>query len=208
MIRSVVAFLLIGLFSPTLYGQRILKKSIPQKHGQFVRIDAHYVFDLSLNTSDSHYVTAEALVEGEYQNEVILNLWEEGQDIFIEADFHPDYKARNDKLEAHKVLSIVMTIAVPKNNSVYLEGSSARFHIEGIYKRLRVNLQDGRCDLNKVYGDVDVLTNSADIFLSTEGGIISARSEYGQVQQDQIPTGPAKYVLNSKSGKIRISRSN
>lgn len=207
MIRSVIAFLLACLFSTALNGQRILKKSIPQKHGQFVHIAAHNAFELNLSTSDSYYLTAEAVVEGEYQNEVLLNLWEDGRDIFIEADFHPDYKVRNDKLGAHKVLSIGMTVSIPEGHSVNVEGSSAHFKILGTYRQLQVNLQDGRCDLNNVLGEVEVLTGTADIYLTTDGGSIDASSQYGLVQQDQIPDGYSQYVLKSKSGKIGISNS-
>ena len=207
MIRGAI-FLLLFTFSSTISAQRILTKSIPQKHGRSFHINAKNSFDVSLRTVKSSIISVKAIAEGEYENDLILNLWEEGSDVFIGVDFHPDYKNRNDKLEAHKVVSVSLDISIPQSCLVYLNGDSAEFELTGVYEKLKVDLKEGRCQLVEVYGDVEVLTEAGDIELSSAGGVVEAVSEYGELKEAKIPLGPATYRLRSKSGNIRIQKTN
>ena len=206
MIRKTVFVLLICTVLNPVYSQRILSKSIPQKHGQYIHIDASRAFEVKLRSVSNSMVSASAVTEGEYENDILLNLWEEGADIFIGIDFHPERKDPNDKLGAHKILSVAMEIAVPESCSVYLNGHNVQFGIEGKYKELSVTLQEGTCELTSVYGTIGIRTNSADISLLSEAGAIEATSKNGRVFQEDLPLGPAEITLESKSGDIRISR--
>ncbi len=205
MIRKAVLFLIICPVLNSAYSQRILSKSIPLKHGQYIHIDASKAFEVKLRSVGNSMISATAQTEGEYQNDILLNLWEEGTNIHLGIDFRPEHQDPNDKLNAHKVLSVSMDIAVPETCSVYLRGLSSQFGIEGKYKELSVSLDDGKCDLTSVYGAIVVLTNSADIDLSSEAGAVEATSKYGAVIEEDIPLGPAAIKLETKSGNIRIS---
>lgn len=208
MTRAAIFFLLLCICSSSVNAQRILTKSIPQKHGRIFHIDAKNSFDVSLKTVKSSIINVKAIAEGEYENDVILNLWEEGSDVFIGIDFHPDYKNRNDKLGAHKVLSVSLDISIPESSLVFLDGDSANFALTGNYESLKVDLREGRCQLDEVYGDVQVTTETGDIELTTTGGAVEAKSEYGELIKAEIPLGQAAYSLRSNSGNIRIKKAN
>lgn len=201
-----ILFLFCGLIP--VNAQRILTKSIPQKHGQVFHINASNSYHLNLRTVNSPIISVKAVAEGEYENDVLLNLFEEGSDIFIGVDFHPDRKNRNDKLGAHKILSVSMDIEVPRSSHVFLIGNSATLSLAGTYQKLNVNLIEGRCELRDIYGEIEVITQKADIELLTSFGVVDAKTEYGVLKEAKIPLGPATYRLRSSSGNILIIESN
>lgn len=206
MIRKAVFLLLLCTVLTSAYSQRVLSKSIPLKHGQNIHIDADLAFEVYLSSANSYMVSATASTEGEYENDILLNLREEGTDIFIGIGFHPEHRKPNDKLSAHKVFSVSLDITVPESCKVTINGLNARFGISGQYQKLRVGLREGKCILGGVYGDVDVKTDSADIILNTSQGVARAASEYGEIIQEELPLGPAAYELNTKSGNVYIYR--
>ncbi len=199
-------FLLIWPVLTSAYSQRILSKSIPSIQGQLIHIDASRAFEVKLRSVNTSMISATAMTEGEYENDILLNIWEEGTNIRIAIDFRPERNDPNDKLDAHKVLSVSMDIAVPETCSLYLNGLSSEFAIEGRYKELKVSLEDGKCNLTSVYGTIEVLTDSADINLLSEAGAVEAISKYGTVVQEELPLGPAAIRLETKSGDVRISQ--
>lgn len=206
MIKKAVLILLISTVSSAIYGQRILSKRLVYKNAQNFYIDAQQCFKVRLNTNTEQEVSVRAFVEGEYEKDLVLDLWEEGSHVHIGTSFHPDYEVKNDKLSAHKIISASLEISIPVEMTVFLKGTSTRTEIEGLYKQLQVVVQDGRCDLAQVYGVVQVTTTTGEICLKSEEGVVSADTEYGRLSIQDIPLGDAEYLLKSVSGDIHVIR--
>ena len=123
---------------PELKAQRMIEKSLVNKNVRFFYIDSSLAYQLILDTNLSGEIGLRASIEGEYQNEIVLNVQESGSDLFISPAFSPEYQFKNDKLSAHKVISISLEISVPENLSVHLTGTSTNVKAKGVYKLLQV----------------------------------------------------------------------
>ena len=203
--KSVLLFLLCAVFQ-SAHAQRIIEKSLVNKHARFFYIDSSLAYEVLLVTNKSHEISIRAIVEGEYQNGIMLNVQESGSDLFISTSFSPEFRIKNDKLSAHKVISVKLEIAVPEKHSVLLKGNYTNLNAKGLFKLLEVDLEEGSCYLDQTSGDIRVNTKSGEIVLESNKGYVEAASQYGSVETDQLPLGEAVYKLNSTSGNIRVIR--
>ena len=176
------------------------------KHARFFYIDAVLAYDVLLGTNNSKEIKIQATVEGEYQNEIVLDIQESGSELFIGTIFSPEFRARNDKLSAHKVVSIALEILLPEGHSANLKGVFTHLKASGKYKLLQVDLQDGPCHLDQLSGDIRVTSNSGSIILESKSGAVDAATEHGLLQADDLPLGNSVYYLRSKYGNIQITR--
>ena len=159
-----------------------------------------------MHTARTKQVQVEASIEGEYSKDLLISIEEEGTTVRISAGFHPNFINPNDKLSAHKVVSIALQITVPEFKDVSIFGTNSNVEIEGKYQNLDVKLSDGRCKLNNVSEMVEVTTQKGDIWLSADSGAILAESAYGQVENDQIPKGQNQYTLKTVEGNIHLRK--
>ena len=206
MIKKAIFPLLFCVVLLPLKAQRIINKSFVNKHARFFYIDAGQAHKVSLGTNDSKEIRIKATIEGEYQNEIVLDIQESGSEIYIGTMFSPEFRAKNDKLSAHKVVSIALEIIVPQGRSANLKGSYTHLRASGNYKLLQVDLQDGSCHMDQLSGDIRVISNSAPILLESKSGVVDAATEYGQLQSDDLPLGNSVYYLRSTNGNIHITR--
>lgn len=200
-------FLVLGFFSLLhVHGQKLVKKALINEGITSVQIDSQYCYRVNLSTAKTNEIHVAASMEGEYSNELLISIEEKGTTVFISSGFQPNYSNPNDKLSAHKVISIKMDVIVPEQRSVALYGTSSNVLVEGIYKNLKVQLNDGRCTLQNVKGKVEVLTQKGDILASTTSGNIIAESQYGTIASEEIPQGPTEYILNTITGNIHLKK--
>jgi len=199
-------FILVFLTLNFLTAQKGIKKSIVDSTISSFQIDVSNCFEVQLSTADTDEVVVEATIDGEYRKDLVLNVKEEGKTVLIDAGFQPNFENPNDKLSAHKVISIALSIKLPSFKNVFVFGTSCNALVTGAYERLRITLNDGTGYLNKVDGIAEVTTQSGDIHVTGEAALILSNSKYGKVLGEQIPTGNNKYVLNSVTGNIRLQR--
>lgn len=148
----------------------------------------------------------EAALDGEYGKDLIVRIEEIGSTARISAGFQPSFVAPNDKLSAHKLVSISLSIIMPAQHRVLVNGTSSDVTISGTYSDLQVILDDGRCLLDTVDGKVAVHTQSGDITLAHARGTVIPRSKYGRVCVDSIPKGDSVYSLDSVTGDIELRK--
>ncbi len=151
-------------------------------------------------------MTIEAVIDGEYTNDQLVSIQQKGAGILIETGFQPNFIAPNDKLSAHKVISISLTIMLPEDKNVEVFGTNSTVQVTGTYENLKVILDDGRCYLENVSRSALISTRSGDIFANCPSGTIEAFSKFGTVQSDTIPHGNNYYSLTSTTGNVSIHK--
>ncbi|QBA65202.1 hypothetical protein [Muriicola soli] len=198
----ILVFLLLGI-KPGL-GQNVVRKVLLLPHITTIQIDADSLSQVSLETVSGSELSLEAVMEGEYKKDLSIELVEEGNTLRVSAAIQPFFIQPNDKLSAHKVIAISLSIGIPEDKIVYLYGTSARVSAMGIYKNLKVVLSDGQCVLKEAGDHISVTTQSGNIVLYTAGGSIRVNTKYGRVERDSIPLGENNFALQSNSGNITI----
>lgn len=201
------AILLTLLFVSSLArGQKVIQKTILNAETISVLIDAANCFEINLSTVDTDEVTVAALIDGEYNRDLLVNIERKGATVAISAGFQPNFIRPNDKLSAHKVVSIALDIKLPKYKTVRLFGTNCNVSVSGVYENLNVSLNDGRCNLNKVSEMTEVTTQSGDIILIDDKATIRAQSKYGRVANGNIPKGDNQFILSTITGNIEIKK--
>lgn len=186
--------------------QKVVKKSIVDRSISSFQIDASNCFDIHIETTDTYEMFVEANIDGEYRKDLVLKVKEEGSTVLISAGFRPNFENPNDKLSAHKVVSIALRIQLPAHKNVRVFGTNSNIDANGIYEKLKITLNDGAASLNNVRGFAEVSSQSGDIIIASEAAEIIAISKYGKVTENEIPNGNNKYILNSVTGNILLNR--
>ncbi len=187
-------------------GQKLLRKSLIGSDVTSIIIDAGNCFELNLETSDSDELQVYAQIEGEYSKDLVVNLETEGKSILVGTGFQPNFTIPNDKLSAHKSISILLDIKVPDYKEVVVYGTYANVNVRGEYHNLTVKLSDGDCRLYEVGEETNITTQKGNIWLTTTSGIVEAVSDYGKVFATKLPKGDKHYVLQSKEGNIYMNK--
>lgn len=189
-----------------LYGQKKIKKALIDHTTSLIQIDTDNCYNVEIRTSDSHEIVVEAVIDGEYKNDLVIRIEEKGIGALISAGFQPNFLNPNDKLSAHKTISISLKISLPEQKNVQVFGTNGNVDITGMYRDLKVTLDDGRCILNQVTESVEIITQSGEIIMYGESGVINAKSKYGKIVKDSIPTGNDHFNLSTTTGNILIRK--
>jgi hypothetical protein len=194
------------LSSQTLSGQKAIRKIFPASFGTLVQIDTDKCFEAEILAYEGNSLLVDARFDGEYAEALSVNITQEGSTLWVATEFDPSFEDPNDKLSAHKVVSVSLRIQVPSNLDVQVFGTSCNVTMSGIFRNVDVVLNDGNCTLNQVAQKVNVQTQSGNIRLNSLRGVIRAVSHYGQLIQEQIPEGDKRYDLETVSGDITLQR--
>ncbi len=189
-----------------LSAQKIVKKTILNPDIVAIEIDAKNCFEIKMKTSKSDDLLIQATIDGEYKRDLILNLKEDGSNVSVSAGFSPIFKNPNDKLSAHKVVSISLEIVLPEFQSVQVNGTSRNVLATGIYEQLKITLNDGSCTLKDISGKVAATTQSGDINVESKSAEIKVVSKFGKIQKNDIPVGDNYFILTTTTGDIDLVR--
>lgn len=187
-------------------GQKIVKKSILSPAVSFVQIDAANCFKIDMETSETNEMVVKAIIDGEYKEDLILKVKEVGATLMIGAGFQPSFINPNDKLSAHKIVSISLSILLPEYRSVQVQGTRCNVNAKGIYKNLKVTLDEGKCNLFQVSEAAKIITRSGDINVASSSAAIRADSKYGVVRKEKIPAGNNQFDLKTITGNIYLRK--
>lgn len=170
-----------------------------------VIITGEQCFEVEIGTVPTQEVSVEADMEGEYQNDVFILMETIGNTLRIGTDFTPNFEQPNDKLSAHKVLSVRLKILLPEHLRVSLVAGDCQVSTTGNYRELDVKIAGGGCTLKHKAEKTAVNTISGFITAEISSGQANVYSGYGEVNLGPIPRGNAQYDLKSVRGAIRVN---
>ena len=200
-------FMLLFLLFTTLgYAQKRLDRVIDASTLTKVQIDAERIYQVELESAEVGQIRVETFIEGEYQSELTVSSRQEGSTLFLEGVFMPSFENPNDKLSAHKVLSVRLKMVVPSHLMVVLYGSATRVVASGYYNDLVIRTQKGPVLLDRVEGLIKVKTATAEIRTREVSGSLTAESSYGKVYRGSLREGNSDIRLESVNGNIYVNK--
>ena len=203
--REIFVVILLMSFG-LLRAQKVVKKSVLNPDTSFILINADDCFKVEITTTLSKEIAVEAHIDGEYKNDLLVKIKEDGPSIDISTGFQPNFIKPNDKLSAHKVISISLKVQIPENMKVRLFGSYANVYAKGSYKILKVTLDDGTCNFQSIYGIAHAVTRSGDIYLYSKGATIETKNSFGSTEAGNIPKGDDYFNLVTTTGNIYLKK--
>lgn len=189
-----------------LSAQKIVQKSVINSDIEAISLDVTNNFEVAINTASGNEMLLEASIDGEYSKDLLVNVVQSGNTLLVSTGFHPNFKKPNDKLSAHKVISIALNVSLPEQKRVIVYGTGCNITAKGNYDTLKITLSDGRCVLEDILGSVKVSTQSGNIKILAETAKIKAASKYGIVARNQIPSGNTFYDVSSITGDILLDK--
>lgn len=189
-----------------LNAQKKVQKTIFDTEDTSLEINANSCFLVTISTANTQEISVIAKMDGEYSKDLLLNLHQEGKTLVVNTSFNPMFELPNDKLSAHKVLSISLDITIPENMNVSIYGTYSTVKATGKYQDITISLNDGKCILQAVSEKAQVITQSGAIHLFSKSGTVTAISKYGKVITDQLDTGTNQFQLQSITGNIHVYR--
>ena len=207
LLKETCLFLLLLLPFGTHYShsQKRVTKTLVNPGISSINIDGNLCYRVALETADTGEVTVEARMDGEYEKGLLVSFREEGKTLYLETRFSPEFRLPNDKLGAHKVVSVSMKVTLPHDQQISLTSRSCEVSTSGRYRDLKIVFNDGLCDLYHSAENTEVRTGKAPIFAHLNSGVVEAESRYGDVRVDPIPQGDHHLKLYSTQGDISVS---
>jgi hypothetical protein len=208
MLKRPIFILLFLLPLLTLHAQKRVQKQWNTAAIDTLWIDSDVVFKVQISSATEETIDLITSIEGEYYESVVVHSRILGRTLKVDTGFSPFFSPKNDKLAAHKVLSIEMTLRIPSNLAVVVRSKTASVYVEGNLSFLETILGEGQCDLSQFIGNAQLYSVSGDITvaaLPNVGG--RALSKGGKVQNDLSLEGTYFIEAESVRGSVRLLRS-
>ncbi len=191
----------------SLFAQKEIEKHWDATGIDTLWISSDQVYNVKIKSGDNGIIDLLTSIEGEYFESVTVDTKIISRTLKIDTGFSPFFKPKNDKLAAHKVLSIEMTLQVPENLAVVIRSKSASVRFEGNISFLETALDNGNCELSRFRGNARLYSISGDITvdaLTNVGG--RAISEEGSLYNELELEGVYFIEATSKQGSISLRR--
>jgi len=196
---------LIFLFSLFASAQKNTSTQIDAKEIQSLYIDTDEVFKIIIKTStNSNQISISTHSEGEYFNDIALNTEVRKNSVYLTTQFREILQSGFDKLSAHKVFSLEVTLEVPEGLRVFIKSNIASVEAKGAYKFIQVQLNSGYCNLSDFMGNALVNTYNGAITIETTDATVTASSRNGKVILSADLSGKDIIKATSINGDIRV----
>lgn len=200
-----VVFYIISIFSlQQIHAQKRIEKQLDATDISTVVISGNTMFKINLNAKPADKVNLRLTVEGENNEQIVLKTYKNQDTLFVGSAYQPIFNVPDDKLSAHKKISIELDMVVPEHLNINIKSDIASVQIQGIYNTIFSELVNGNfkalnfsSDLlvNTIHGNMHIETNNAELNLHTKNGTID---------HDELDSGKQQISLNSINGNIRV----
>lgn len=194
------------LLSTLLAAQKTVHKVVEDTTITSVTIDASQAYELVVRTAAFPKIDIKAVLEGEYKDDLLINTKKESGRFVVSTAFRPLYKNPNDKLSAHKVISILMIVELPENMELMILGSSINIDLSGAYKTLNATITQGNLTITDFEGNGEIQSFEGIISVNNYGGTIAAYSKYGEIYGRNTARGKGILTLKTVNGNIYINK--
>ncbi|WP_434037384.1 hypothetical protein [Formosa sp. 4Alg 33] len=197
-------FILFTFFCITLSAQKRIDKIIDAQNITTLQINGNNCFKIHVTASKTNRITIQTKIAGEHNEEMLVIAKTRNDSLYVSTGFHPLFQADNDKLSAHKVMSIELNIQVPEHVSLNIKSDIAYVHIEGIFNSTFIELNQGQCKLDAFVGSAKINTIEGAISVETNFAKVDAISKHGAVNLQPLISGKNQIDLKSIRGDISV----
>lgn len=202
-------FILFLLFSASLFAQKKLFKEYDASDIHSVYVESDAIFQIKFVTAQTDKINIYTQIEGETFESALLHTEIVEGILKITTGRTPDFVPFNDKLSAHKVLSIVIEIILPEGLALDVYSTLASVHAEGYYDQVQINLARGSCHFSsfRFRESVYINTISGNITVEIKNAKVTAQSRNGNIVISEGMTVGGSIHLQSIDGDITVIKS-
>jgi len=203
---KITFFLVSFFFVFQLQAQKVIEKQIDALNISKVVIDGSAIFKIKMSTSKTKTIVVLAKVEGEHNEDIFLLAEIKNSELVISTKLQPLFVPDNDKLSAHKVISIELSITIPEYLNAFIQSDIASVTAKGKYNNLTIELINGNCNVDTFSGNATINTIHGSINIRCKEANVKASTKKGILIQDKLKFGNNTLDLNSINGNITITK--
>lgn len=163
------------------------------------------IYNIRISTHQNKEIRITTDTEGEYYNQINLDIERRAETLFLNSRYPEILQSGYDKLSAHKVFSMEVSLSIPEGMVVEINSNVASVFLKGAYERVLVQLKTGSCYLQDFEGNAVINTYDGNILGSALSLDPEATSRHGTVEVPSGPAGIHKMVLTSINGDIKLT---
>jgi hypothetical protein len=205
MLKKIVLSLLLIFGISEAISQKFVERQLDAAIIERLIISSDLINTLTINTQATSQIRIASKVAGEYYESLVVTTSEENKTLLIGASYSPYFIPENDKLAAHKVMSVDIELTIPTFLFVEVSTPIATVSAVGNYANFHAYLENGDCQLNRFLGNASITTKGGDITVRAKENVSGrAFSEKGSVI-NYLP-GMARYTIiaESRDGDISL----
>lgn len=204
----ILSLCFIMLTGTSLWAQKFLEKDF-YENVDGISIVSDEIFEIHIATRDSDHISVKTMIDGETFESALLTTKIVDKQLYIGTSKTPDYHPFNDKLAAHKVLSIAIYLEIPHHLNLNIYSTLASLDAIGSYGQVRVDLGRGGCRLDAFSFRESAIINtlSGSIRIEVDHANLIAQSRNGNVVIPTNLTGTQTMSLKSIDGDIVVYKS-
>lgn len=169
-------------------------------------IDGENVFNITVSNSLSNTILLKVKIEGEHANQLVMVDSIVNKQLYISSSFQPLFVKDNDKLSAHKVMSVEYQLLVPKNIKLEIKSNIGSVDLVGTYPSVFIELNQGNCNLKQFLGNASINTVNGDINIETDHAKVEAFTKTGQITLTQFKFLKFNLNCHTINGDIKITK--
>jgi len=199
MLRILYTFAFCFLIFTESYSQKSLEKKWDASAISAIEINSDAVFNVKITSMESsENIILKTQIDGETYEFVLISTSINKKKLKISTGYSPFFSFKNDKLAAHKLISIEMELIVPESMDIAVFSSLASVNAIGNFNMLRTELYNGNCLLEDFSGNAILQTRLGTISAFCEPNVAGiANSKDGKII-NKLPKR-AKYTVNAES---------
>lgn len=205
MLKEILLSLLLVLGISEAISQKLVEKQLDAARFERLIITSDLINTLTITSEATNQIRIVNKTVGENYENLIVTTSEENKTLKIGASYSPFFIAENDKLAAHKVMSVDIELIIPNFLYVEVNTSIASIVITGNYSNFHAYLENEDCQLDNFSGNASIKTKRGNIRVHAKENVSGrAFSTNGSVE-NYLP-GRAKYtvIAESRDGDISL----
>jgi hypothetical protein len=205
MLKEILLSLLLVFGISEAISQNLVEKQLDAARFERLIITSDLINTLTITSEATNQIRIVSKVVGENYENVIVTTSEENKTLKIGASYSPFFIAENDKLAAHKVMSVDIELIIPNFLYVEVNTSIASIIVTGNYSNFHAYLENEDCQLDNFLGNASIKTKQGNIRVHAKANVSGrAFSTNGSIV-NYLP-GRAKYTIiaESRDGDISL----
>jgi hypothetical protein len=188
-------------------GQKRMEKIVSNQDISTLVIEGANFSEIHIAAKDVPTIHLIATIAGETFENVLLTTKQETSVFKIGLGYTPFFIPDNDKLAAHKVMSIRLDMVVPEGMDLQVLSTSAHVSFEGAFGIVIAQGGDGNYTLLDFEGSGTIITKKGDIKGSVSANVLVVNQLKNQNQHAIINTIQQHLIrVGSKGGNVSISQ--
>jgi hypothetical protein len=201
-----ILFIVLFSLSLTCHAQKSIEKIIENSAIKTIVVIDDSMFKIKISTNLNDNIVLQSKIEGEYANAIIVSAVTKNDTLYISSAFQPFFKTKNDKLSAHKVVSVELVLVLPENLTVYAKSAIASAEIKGKYKKLSLEFAQGNTTVKDFIGDAMINSVNGNIKIESNFAVVAVTSKTGSIEQEPLVSGMHHIKLNTINGNISVTK--